>query len=155
MVLNYFFFVFSAVQKVSISFANTTTIFRLPSLSSILEPFLPASVSHQPALAGMPTEMMEESREEISDALEWDGVLNAVPKSKVSHSRKAMRAANKGLKDRVGKSNLQYLIPRGRDNLNQSDFSDFGIIFLLTHRSCSLCLLRKTKITASHLCFLL
>ncbi|KDN52478.1 hypothetical protein K437DRAFT_220624, partial [Tilletiaria anomala UBC 951] len=28
-------------------------------------------------------------------------LLNAVPKKKVSHSRKAMRAANKGLKDRV------------------------------------------------------
>ncbi|PWN19567.1 hypothetical protein BCV69DRAFT_237307, partial [Microstroma glucosiphilum] len=27
--------------------------------------------------------------------------LNAVPKKKVSHSRKRMRAANKGLKDRV------------------------------------------------------
>ncbi|SNX86164.1 related to MRPL32 - mitochondrial ribosomal protein of the large subunit [Melanopsichium pennsylvanicum] len=31
----------------------------------------------------------------------WDGFLRAVPKSKVSHSRKSMRAANKGLKDRV------------------------------------------------------
>ncbi|TKY89486.1 hypothetical protein EX895_002017 [Sporisorium graminicola] len=31
----------------------------------------------------------------------WDGILLAVPKKKVSHSRKSMRAANKGLKDRV------------------------------------------------------
>ncbi|PWN34792.1 uncharacterized protein FA14DRAFT_122060 [Meira miltonrushii] len=28
-------------------------------------------------------------------------MLHAVPKSKISHSRKAMRSANKGLKDRV------------------------------------------------------
>ncbi|PWN30497.1 hypothetical protein BDZ90DRAFT_211569, partial [Jaminaea rosea] len=28
-------------------------------------------------------------------------ILNAVPKKKVSHSRKRMRAANKGLKDRM------------------------------------------------------
>ena len=34
----------------------------------------------------------------------WDGLLRAVPKKKVSHSRKAMRSANKGLKDRVGTS---------------------------------------------------
>lgn len=38
------------------------------------------------------------------DPLQWDGILNAVPKKKVSHSRKRMRAANKGLKDRVGES---------------------------------------------------
>ncbi|WFD31264.1 hypothetical protein MSPP1_002298 [Malassezia sp. CBS 17886] len=31
----------------------------------------------------------------------WDGLLLGAPKSRVSHSRKAMRAANKGLKDRV------------------------------------------------------
>ncbi|PKI82381.1 hypothetical protein MVES1_003350 [Malassezia vespertilionis] len=31
----------------------------------------------------------------------WSGLLLAAPKKKVSHSRKAMRAANKGLKDRV------------------------------------------------------
>lgn len=31
----------------------------------------------------------------------WDGLLLAAPKKKVSHSRKAMRSANKGLKDRV------------------------------------------------------
>ncbi|WFD47308.1 hypothetical protein GLX27_001959 [Malassezia furfur] len=31
----------------------------------------------------------------------WDGLLLAAPKKKVSHSRKAMRSANKGLKDRI------------------------------------------------------
>lgn len=39
---------------------------------------------------------------ESAPALQWDGLLFAAPKKKVSHSRKAMRAANKGLKDRVG-----------------------------------------------------
>ncbi|SOV05602.1 related to MRPL32 - mitochondrial ribosomal protein of the large subunit [Ustilago sp. UG-2017a] len=48
----------------------------------------------------------------------WDGILLAVPKKKVSHSRKSMRAANKGLKDRVdlvhcsacGKPKIQHHI---------------------------------------------
>lgn len=39
---------------------------------------------------------------ESTSSLLWDGLLLAAPKKKVSHSRKAMRAANKGLKDRVG-----------------------------------------------------
>lgn len=34
----------------------------------------------------------------------WDGILLAAPKKKVSHSRKAMRAANKGLRDRTSAS---------------------------------------------------
>lgn len=68
----------------------------------MLEPLLPATVSHEPALAGMPVGLAEDGQGESEDVLAWDGVLNAVPKSKVSHSRKAMRAANKGLKDRVG-----------------------------------------------------
>ena len=68
----------------------------------MLEPLLPAAVSHQPALAGMPAGLVQGDQAESEDVLAWDGVLNAVPKSKVSHSRKAMRAANKGLKDRVG-----------------------------------------------------
>ncbi|WFC95476.1 hypothetical protein MBRA1_002124 [Malassezia brasiliensis] len=37
-----------------------------------------------------------------SESLEtWVGLLLAAPKKKVSHSRKAMRSANKGLKDRI------------------------------------------------------
>ncbi|WFD33487.1 hypothetical protein MCUN1_000300 [Malassezia cuniculi] len=36
-----------------------------------------------------------------SAAAEWNGILLAAPKKKVSHSRKAMRMANKGLKDRT------------------------------------------------------
>lgn len=38
--------------------------------------------------------------EVADDVLDWDGTLLAVPKSRVSHSRKRMRSANKGLKDR-------------------------------------------------------
>ncbi|PWN48090.1 hypothetical protein IE53DRAFT_297141, partial [Violaceomyces palustris] len=46
----------------------------------------------------------------------WNGLLRAVPKKKVSHSRKSMRSANKGLKDRTdlvhcqgcGKPKLQH-----------------------------------------------
>lgn len=37
---------------------------------------------------------------EIGSAL-WNGILLAAPKSKTSHSRKRMRSANKGLKDRT------------------------------------------------------
>ncbi|RKP11703.1 hypothetical protein BJ684DRAFT_4873, partial [Piptocephalis cylindrospora] len=33
-------------------------------------------------------------------SLLWDGLLRAVPKSRTSHSKKRMRASNKGLKDR-------------------------------------------------------
>ncbi|KOS13889.1 membrane protein [Malassezia pachydermatis] len=47
-------------------------------------------------------------------SLEWDGLLLAAPKKKVSHSRKAMRAANKGLKDRV---NLVHCPGCGRPKL--------------------------------------
>ena len=54
--------------------------------------------SYMPAFAGAQFEALAPVPE---DALEWDGMLHAVPKSKISHSRKAMRHANKGLKDRV------------------------------------------------------
>lgn len=43
---------------------------------------------------------------ESEDSGLWDGILLAAPKKKVSHSRKAMRAANKGLKDRVSTYSL-------------------------------------------------
>ena len=51
------------------------------------------------ALAGYGTAHAEETAD--SSPLAWDGLLLAAPKKKVSHSRKAMRRANKGLKDRV------------------------------------------------------
>ena len=52
--------------------------------------------------AGFPTRMAAAEHEIKDVPLLWDGLLFAAPKKKVSHSRKAMRAANKGLKDRVG-----------------------------------------------------
>ena len=50
-----------------------------------------------PAGAGLTLPAMPVS--EVPEA--WDGLLLAAPKKKVSHSRKAMRSANKGLKDRI------------------------------------------------------
>lgn len=57
----------------------------------------------QLALAGqnMPTAFPEQAQDN-DDPLSWDGILNAVPKHRTTHSRKRMRSANKGLKDRVG-----------------------------------------------------
>lgn len=44
----------------------------------------------------------EAQEDDGADLTRWDGFLHAAPKKKTSHSRKAMRSANKGLKDRVG-----------------------------------------------------
>lgn len=66
---------------------------------------------HNPVLAVAPAgtpSIMDVTRPHVEDAaLSWDGFLFAAPKKKVSHSRKAMRAANKGLKDRVGTYDLK------------------------------------------------
>ena len=51
-----------------------------------------ASACAGPTLPAMPVSEGPET---------WDGLLLAAPKKKVSHSRKAMRSANKGLKDRI------------------------------------------------------
>lgn len=59
----------------------------------------------QLALAGENLHMpFPQESQEKDDPLSWDGILNAVPKRRVTHSRKRMRAALKGLKDRVGES---------------------------------------------------
>ena len=57
-----------------------------------------------PGLNALAEEARENNGEEAgsSSLWNWNGLLWAVPKKKVSHSRKAMRSANKGLKDRVG-----------------------------------------------------
>ena len=55
------------------------------------------------ALAGAPLAAPAPAPE---PATAWDGILLAAPKKKVSHSRKAMRMANKGLKDRTSASLL-------------------------------------------------
>ncbi|CAO1634103.1 unnamed protein product [Sympodiomycopsis kandeliae] len=57
------------------------------------------AVSSDAAVCGTDSQLSNANVNE--DPLAWDGFLNAVPKSKVSHSRKRMRSANKGLKDRV------------------------------------------------------
>ncbi|KAI9229026.1 MAG: hypothetical protein DHS80DRAFT_14643 [Piptocephalis tieghemiana] len=65
------------------------------STSAVLH-FLP-----RPTLAGLLWQRATATLNRPSLAsLLWDGLLRAVPKSKVSHSRKRMRASNKGLKDR-------------------------------------------------------
>ncbi|PWN95471.1 hypothetical protein FA09DRAFT_332112 [Tilletiopsis washingtonensis] len=78
--------------------------FMLPRALAALS--LPEASASAPAkLAWLPTQAGPSSAAAAEPANDevfgWDGMLNAVPKSKVSHSRKAMRSANKGLKDRV------------------------------------------------------
>lgn len=99
-------------RLVTLRVANTSTTFSVPSfletpvksLSSFLEGWLFATEQEHslvPSLGGPSGAFVPQEAQ--ADVLEWDGVLNAVPKSRVSHSRKRMRSANKGLKDRVSK----------------------------------------------------
>lgn len=70
---------------------------------TLWDDFLGASSSGLPEIAAAGAPMIEAAEHDSHvSPLEWDGLLRAAPKKKVSHSRKAMRAANKGLKDRVG-----------------------------------------------------
>lgn len=85
---------------------KVSVVFPIPPLLSSLR--LPTS-SQQPPLSLAvaravldPPQSSSEDAVTADDPLAWDGFLNAVPKSRVSHSRKRMRSANKGLKDRVG-----------------------------------------------------
>lgn len=70
--------------------------------------FLEPPHAPMPQLAGLPAltqgDLEPQSGAGLGSALSglWDGLLRAVPKKKVSHSRKSMRSANKGLKDRTG-----------------------------------------------------
>ena len=77
-------------------------LFVTPSSWSSTPPFTPA-LSCAPALTSGSAlaESAEGSSSSWSLGSLWDGILLAVPKKKVSHSRKSMRSANKGLKDRV------------------------------------------------------
>ena len=93
--------------------------FTLPRALAALS--LPEASASAPAkLAWLPTQAGPSSAAAAEPANDevfgWDGMLNAVPKSKVSHSRKAMRSANKGLKDRVGElRNLQAALEMRED----------------------------------------
>ncbi|CAO1615302.1 unnamed protein product [Jaminaea pallidilutea] len=73
---------------------------RLPSVNGLLS--LPSATYPElcPAAGAVPTATNPASASE-EDVLRWDGILNAVPKSRVSHSRKRMRAANKGPRDKI------------------------------------------------------
>lgn len=87
-------------RRLHLTFANQETTLELPSMSSLLRTFMPRH--NMPQLAYIANDSIASRTHDIDEVVDWDGVLNAVPKSKVSHSRKAMRHANKGLKDRVG-----------------------------------------------------
>ncbi|CAO1638083.1 unnamed protein product [Parajaminaea phylloscopi] len=78
--------------------------FRIPTLPSFSQtpqaPAAPLALASECDASPVPSSSSAAASED-EDPLAWDGLLNAVPKKKVSHSRKSMRSANKGLKDRV------------------------------------------------------
>lgn len=66
---------------------------------------------HDGALALAPAGMIPRAIPAVEDAsTSWNGILLAAPKKKVSHSRKAMRAANKGLKDRISMWTIRLIL---------------------------------------------
>ncbi|KIS67774.1 mitochondrial 54S ribosomal protein bL32m [Mycosarcoma maydis] len=76
------------------------SLFSTPSsLCSTFHPLTPALSTSQSAVSSS-TASPSTWASDVGTLL-WDGILRAVPKKKVSHSRKSMRAANKGLKDRT------------------------------------------------------
>lgn len=91
---------------------STISTSRNPSLSicfqlpKVISSFLqsPSSIPQPLSLAypsnSLSTSQSISSQTESDSWLNWDGILNAVPKKKVSHSRKSMRSANKGLKNK-------------------------------------------------------
>ncbi|SPO28980.1 related to MRPL32 - mitochondrial ribosomal protein of the large subunit [Ustilago trichophora] len=96
--------------QLSLKLTTSTTLrFRLPAILTSPSSFsTPSSSSTSssltPAFAISPSSASDPSScPSLGETLAglWDGLLRAVPKKKVSHSRKSMRAANKGLKDRV------------------------------------------------------
>ncbi|SPO27829.1 related to MRPL32 - mitochondrial ribosomal protein of the large subunit [Ustilago trichophora] len=104
--------------QLSLKLTSSTTLrFRLPAIlttpstfstpssstSSSITPALALSPSTAAAAAAGASESSTTTCPTLGETLAgwWDGLLKAVPKKKVSHSRKSMRAANKGLKDRV------------------------------------------------------
>lgn len=97
--------------RVAVRLGTSTFRFQLPALGSWT-----GSSSLTPALAGLSTPTAGSAPSESGLAGLWNGILLAVPKKKVSHSRKSMRAANKGLKDRV---DLVHCSACGKPKLQQ------------------------------------
>ncbi len=97
--------------RVAVRLGSSTFRFQLPALASWT-----GSSSLTPALAGLSTPTAASEPSESGLAGLWNGILLAVPKKKVSHSRKSMRAANKGLKDRV---DLVHCSACGKPKLQQ------------------------------------
>lgn len=87
--------------------AGTVSV-QVPNLRALLDRLSALAdglLAPAPALAPAGA-LPEPAAEDASPSL-WDGLLWAAPKKKVSHSRKAMRHANKGLKDRIGTHSAQ------------------------------------------------
>ena len=132
-----------ATSSRSVSFAVAPSLsialrFRQSTLLTLRLPSLPCSScssTNTPAYAlATPTPTTPLATSSPWDIVSlWDGLLRAVPKKKVSHSRKSMRAANKGLKDR---SDLVHCSGCGKPKLH--------------HHICSYCyfeLNRARKVT--------
>ena len=82
--------------------AGTVSV-QVPNLRALLDRLSAlANELLAPAPALAPAGALPEPPTEDASPSLWDGLLWAAPKKKVSHSRKAMRHANKGLKDRIG-----------------------------------------------------
>lgn len=94
----------AAVRMASASLRMPLTVYVAPleAIVGHIARWFGGGGSHMPLLAGAgagPAPMPAPA-----PATVWDGILLAAPKKKVSHSRKAMRMANKGLKDRTSMS---------------------------------------------------
>lgn len=92
---------------IKIASYNVRLDFRLPPFASVFQGTKSPEKSmvlagHANSSSHSPFGLSLSAAAEEDDPMRWDGLLNAVPKKKVSHSRKSMRSANKGLKDRVG-----------------------------------------------------
>jgi hypothetical protein len=121
----------------SIALHQTRTLFpalrsawATPAITAALLPTFLAS--QQPFNWAMPT------LQSLLDLL--PPFLLAVPKKKVSHSRKAMRSANKGLKDKKSTRTVFWINPDSE---------------MFSYRYCQLSSLRSTKTSASSMCRLL
>ncbi len=143
------------------SLAGRQYLIALPSLSILFRSLFPSASSdagvQSPALAIAGADSLSPAQAEAAEAegssgiWNWNGLLWAVPKKKVSHSRKAMRSANKGLKDRVGESSASR---NYEESITSATSSSSHFAFLLARRDkdfahCPAC--GKPKL-AHHIC---